>query len=815
MIDWRHARWQMMAGVAMAATVAGCRKPAPEPLPILGTVPAFVLEDQTQQPIDLGDLRGSVWVASLFSTTCTGPCATESERMAGLATALASDAALRTVKLVSFSVDATDGDDALRQYARVHGVDPARWMLLTGTADATQRVLRDGFHLPPDSRSFVVVDRQGRVRGTYDALADEWQAKLHAALENVSGEAATDVFAPRGVQDPWWLAARAKAQIASASSLTVPHDFHFTDRLGTSGITFRHQASTDVGRFYTANHYDHGTGVAAADVDGDGLIDLYFANQAGPGALFRNLGHGRFEDITERAGVRIGGRACTGVAFADIDNDGDPDLYVSCVRAGNVLFQNDGHGVFSDITASSGVGGFGAHSSGVVFFDYDNDGLLDLFVTNVGKYTRDDKRADGLYASQRDAFAGHLHPDRSETSLLYHNLGHGRFENATMTSGLVHAAWSGEATAFDADADGRPDLYVLSMQGHDEFWRNAGGGHFERRSRQVFPATPWGAMGAQVLDWNGDGRFDLYVTDMHTDMSSDLKPEEETRKHDPKTFFPPDFLGTDQRHVLGNALFTNHGGLAFVEESDKAGAETGWPWGPSVGDLNADGWPDIFVAAGMNYPFRYRGSDVLLNQGGTRFAPAEYILGVEPRRRLVVPWMVLDCDGADVMQDICTGENEPLLAEDTRTPDQRGKGAPRHGQITVWAARASRSAVLLDLDDDGDLDIVTSNYGDVPQVLMSDLSQRGPVHFLKVKLVGRRSNRDGIGAVVTVQANGRSQALVNDGKTGYLAQGVVPLYVGLGAADHADAITIKWPSGGVQTVRGPHKSGSLVAIREP
>ena len=177
--------------------------------------------------------------------------------------------------------------------------------------------------------------------------------------------------------------------------------------------------------------------------------------------------------------------------------------------------------------------------------------------------------------------------------------------------------------------------------------------------------------------------------------------------------------------------------------------------------------------------------------------------------------MELDCDDADVKQDICLGETAPLLAEDTRTPEQRGKGEPRHGRVTAWAARASRSAVLFDLDDDGDLDIVTSNYGDVPQVLISDLSQRGTVRFLKVKLVGRRSNRDGIGAVVTVQAGGRTQALVNDGKTGYLAQGVMPLYVGLGTASQADAVTVKWPSGKVQTVRGPHPSGAVIVVREP
>jgi cytochrome oxidase Cu insertion factor (SCO1/SenC/PrrC family) len=800
---------------AIAASLIACRR-TPDPLPIVSELPPFILEDQTQQPVELGDLRGHVWVATLFSTTCAGPCATVAERMTTLAKAVASTPALSTVKLVSLSVDpGTDTADALRRYARERGIDPARWLLLTGTPEAVQQMMRVGLHVPPDSRAFVVVDRQGRVRGMYDGLATDWQAPLRAALDNVNAEADTDVFVPHGVREPAWLAARAQGQMASASTITAPHDFRFTDRLGTSGLAFHHQASTDVGRFYTANHYDHGTGVAAADVDGDGLLDLYFANQAGGGKLFRNLGHGRFEDMTDRSGVRVSGRACTGVAFADIDNDGDADLYVSCVRAGNLLFQNDGHGRFTDITATAGVGGFGTHSSGVVFFDYDNDGLLDLFVSNVGRYTREDKRADGLYASMRDAFAGHLHADRSETSLLYHNLGRGRFENVTTTSGLTHTAWSGEATAFDADGDGRPDLYVLSMQGHDEFWRNLGGGHFEKRSRQVFPATPWGAMGAQVFDWNGDGRLDLYVTDMHTDMSSPLEPGDERKKHDPKTFFPPDFLGTDGKHVLGNALFTNQGPLTFAEESDQAGAETGWPWGPSVADLNADGWPDVFVAAGMNYPFRYRGNDVLLNEGGKKFAPAEYILGVEPRRRLVVPWMQLDCDGADVMQDICTGETEPLLADDTRTAEQRGKGGQRHGHITAWAARATRSAVIVDIDGDGDLDIVTSNYGDVPQLLVSDLAQRAPVHYLQLKLVGRRSNRDGIGAVVTVQAGGRAQTLVNDGKTGYLAQSVVPLYVGLGPATQADVISVKWPGGATQTVRGPHPSGRPVVVREP
>ena len=510
----------------------------------------------------------------------------------------------------------------------------------------------------------------------------------------------------------------------------------------------------------------------------------------------------------------MGDRASVGAAFADIDNDGDPDLFVTSVRDGNLLFLNDGHGRFTNITAKAGVAGSGQHSSGAVFIDYDGDGLLDLFVTSVGRYTKDQRWPDGLWKSVGDAFAGHLHPDRYETSTLYRNLGNGRFEDATAASGLMQRAWSGEATAFDYDADGRPDLYVPAMQGHDTLWRNVGGGHFQDTGRQIFPATPWGAMGVTALDWNGDGRLDLFVTDMHTDMSGDLSPSDDRKKHDPKTMFPPRFLGTDGNHVLGNALFTSQKDGRFTEESDVANVETGWPWGPSAGDLNADGWPDLFITAGMNFPFRYRGSDVLLNERGKRFANAEFLLGIEPRTRRAQPWFVLDCDGADAKHEICQGETGPVLSDDRRSPQERGKTAARHGKVTVWAARASRSAALVDLDDDGDLDIVTNNYGDRPQIFISDLAQRGAVHALQVRLIGSRSNRDGIGAVVTVTAAGRSQMQVNDGKSGYLAQSVMPLYFGLGAATQADLIVVKWPSGKVQTVRAALRAGSTVVVRE-
>lgn len=819
-----------VAGVGVAVfrhrAAPGARASSAAPR-VLASLPEFVLEDEHGASVDLYDLHGTVWVADFIFTRCAGTCPTITRHMAEIGNEIATTRQLKDVKLVSFSVDPDfDRPDVLLEYARTNGANPAHWTFLTGTRDAVRGLVRNGFKLPVGdqddpkmpifhSENFVLVDREGGIRGAYDALSGQGRSDLHAALAKLVAEPPpTDVVVPSDAADAKWFADRRSAEVAAAASMAASHAFQFTDRIGASGITFHHGNSTDVGRNYRATHYDHGTAVAVADVDGDGLPDLYFVNQLGRNSLYRNLGGGRFEDITERAGVGVGDRACVGAAFADIDNDGDPDLFVTSVRDGNILFRNDGHGRFTDITADAGVAGNNGHDSGAVFFDYDGDGLLDLFVTSVGRYTKDPRRPDGLWTSVGDAFAGHLHPDRFESSILYHNLGGARFEDVTVPSGLVHRAWSGEATAFDYDADGRPDIYVPSMQGHDEVWHNRGGGRFENRSRQVFPATPWGAMGVKVLDWNGDGRLDLFVTDMHTDMSTDLRPEEDRRKHDPKTMFPPRFLATDGNHVLGNALFTGRGNGTFTDESDSANVETGWPWGPSAGDLNADGWPDLFVGGGMNFPFRYRGSDVLLNESGKRFANAEFVLGVEPRMRRVRPWFALDCDGPDMNHDICQGEAAPVLDDDVRNAKERGKGAARHGRVTVWAARASRSAAIVDLDGDGDLDIVTNNYGDIPQVFISDLAQRAPVHFLNVRLTGRRSNRDGIGAVVTVKTEGRTQLQVNDGKSGYLAQSVMPLYFGLGVATQADSVTVKWPTGREQTVRGPIGSGSTIVVRE-
>jgi len=593
------------------------------------------------------------------------------------------------------------------------------------------------------------------------------------------------------------LAARKQQQLKTVDQFKVFYQFQFEDRLGQSGITFVNQAVDDAKRNYQPAHYDHGTGIAVADVDGDGLYDIYFVSQTGGNELWKNLGGGKFKNITAEAGVGVPGRISISAAFADIDNDGDPDLFVTTVRGGNLLFENDGHGHFRDITREAGIDG-SLHSSGAFFFDYDHDGLLDLFVCNIGKYTSDQKGAQGQYTALSDAFFGHMFPERYEFPVLYKNLGHNRFKDVTAEAGLRPVGWSGDATFTDLNGDGWPQVYVLNMQGANHFFENHGGKFSEQTSR-YFPKTPWGAMGIKFFDYDNDGRMDLFVTDMHSDMWSDAAPEDEKKKA-PKPLSESVLMGPTSSFVFGNALYHNLGAGKFEEVSDRMGVENYWPWGPSVGDLNADGWDDIFIASGMNFPYRYGINSLLLNNRGQMFLNAEFLLGVEPRKggQTHTPWFDLDCstlppNAERHFQEPCKGQT---------------------GKITVMSALASRSAAIFDLDNDGDLDIVTNDFNSAPMVLVSNLSERQRIHWLKVKLIGTVSNRDGLGATVRVTSGGRTLTKYNDGKSGYLSQSSLPLYFGLGDAQKVDRVEVDWPLGRKQVVTQGLRVNDLLRITE-
>jgi len=589
---------------------------------------------------------------------------------------------------------------------------------------------------------------------------------------------------------------RVKLEAEALTGADVDFDFRFTDRRPTSGITFRNYVVDDIKRDLKPVHYDHGNGVAAADVDGDGHTDLYFTTQLGRNELWRNVGDGTFEDITSTSGLTLADRISVAASFADYDNDGDPDVFVTTARMGNSLFNNDGHGVFTDVTSDAGLeltAHSSGHSSGAVFFDYDLDGALDLFVTNVGRYTIDAQGEGGYYIGLLDAFSGHLYPEREETSRLYRNAGDGTFQDVTEEVGLDDRGWSGDATPVDFNGDRYPDLYVLDMQGHDEYWVNQGGNRFVASAAEVFPETPWGSMGVKAFDHDNDGDFDLMLTDMHSDMSQEVGFERENLKSEMR--WQESLLRSGGRSVFGNAFFQNRGDGTFAEVSDEIGTENYWPWGITVADFNADGFQDVFVAASMSYPYRYMPNLMLLNEGGRRFVDAVFALGVEPRsdEATYLDWFDLDCGGPDSAHSICSEHDE---------------------KITVRGTLGTRSAVALDIEGDGDLDLVTQEFGHYPQVLTSDLSERREIQSLPVRLIGAQSNRDGLGAVVTVVTESGRYTMMHDGKSGYLSQSSQPLYFGLGNATTVREVQVSWPSGAAQTVREGIELNRTLVVRE-
>jgi hypothetical protein len=334
------------------------------------------------------------------------------------------------------------------------------------------------------------------------------------------------------------------------------------------------------------------------------------------------------------------------------------------------------------------------------------------------------------------------------------------------------------------------------MQGDDRYYENQGGKKFVEKTEAHFPKSPWGAMGIKFFDYDNDGKPDLLITDMHSDMSEEIGPEREKLKS--RMQWTDEFLQGGANNIFGNALWHNLGSGKFEEVSDRMGVENYWPWGPSVGDLNADGWDDIFIASSMNFPFRYGINSLLLNDRGEKFKDSEFILGIEPRRggRTHTPWFDLDCAAATEQQkkQFCKG---------------------RTGKITVMAPLGSRSAVIFDLDGDGDLDIVTNDFNSAPQVLVSDLAQKRKIHWLKVQLVGTVSNRDGLGATVRVKAGGKVYTKWNDGKSGYLSQSALPLYFGLRDAESVEAVEVDWPSGKKQAVTTGVRANSTFRVTEP
>jgi hypothetical protein len=533
------------------------------------------------------------------------------------------------------------------------------------------------------------------------------------------------------------LAGLAGCRSGGLAESPAPPRVRFTRITAAAGIRFRHEDGSS-GRLYFPELM--GAGCALADFTGDGRPDIYLVNGArlpgaAPGppfraAFYRNNGDGTFTDVTAAAGLaneRYGIGCCAG----DYDNDGRLDLYVTNVGR-NRLYHNNGDGTFTDVAASAGVGA-GGFSSSAAFGDYDNDGNLDLFVCRYVVWTPETDRrchvrdGDRLVRSQCLPI---VYP--AARSILYHNNGDGTFTDVTAAAGIA-AVPPGRALGVvwtDFDADGNQDLYVTNDMSDNFLFVNQGNGRFkeEGRRRGVAAAAdgrPQASMGAAVVDFDGDGRLDLACTN-----------------------FVHEYL----------ALYRNLGNGTFEDVSARSGLlQVTAPYvgfGLGFPDLDLDGWPDLFVVNGH----------VSAAEG--------------PRMREAL--------------------SEPALC---LLNDRRGGFVPvAQPGPDVTAPRVRRGAAFADVDGDGDVDVLVSNWRDEPDLLRNDYRPGKDVrHWMAFRLEGVHCNRSAIGARVELRSGDRTQVQEVRSGGSYASQSDLALHFGLGEARAAAEVRVRWPGGAVET----------------
>ncbi len=572
----------------------------------------------------------------------------------------------------------------------------------------------------------------------------------------------------------------------------------FVDIARKAGLDFRMTFLTDEqGRNFKINLYDHGCGVAVGDYDGDGQDDLYFLNQLGANALFRNRGDGTFEDVTAKMGVGLADRISVAATFADYDNDGDQDLYVTSTRGGSVMFRNENNQALKDVTEEVGLQLIG-HSQTAAFFDYNKDSLLDLLVVQSAEWTTETfDPISKYYAGKGRPFNGrekastgfdNVTQSTKEQNHLYRNNGDGTFSDVTEGAGLQGLGWSSDVAVFDYDQDGWQDVFVACMFGRAQLYHNRQDGTFEDVTLDVLGRTPWGGMGVKVFDHNNDGILDILVVDMHSDMWMGMDHEQKSQTvatasekvKFPSVFgpVPKDKMETDafkesvrQKEdeigfkdvdvFYGNAFYQGLGGGKFKEASKACNLETFWPWGVAVADYDNDGYEDAFITAGMGYPFYYWKNSLMMNDRQGSFRDLANELGIEPP------------PGGEFLTETIHG---------------------------IRCVRSSRCAVTGDFDGDGRVDIVVNNFNDAPYYFRNQLPRNNYIEF---RLKGTRSNRDAVGAVLKIQWGDKVMLRQVQAAGGYLSHSSKTVHFGLGEQREVEQVEITWPSGARQVLERP------------
>jgi hypothetical protein len=543
----------------------------------------------------------------------------------------------------------------------------------------------------------------------------------------------------------WWLVLSGWWLVSSGEEPESKRP-HFTDIASKSNFAYR----TD--NNFTGRKYFPQTmcgGVAAFDFDNDGRMDLFFTNGAklpelektDPrfyNCLLHNRGDGTFEDVTARAGLLGKDLGFSfGVAAGDYDNDGFEDLFV-CNAGPNVLYHNNGDGTFTDVTARSGITKpKDVLSVAAAWFDYDNDGKLDLIVSNYTVWT---PRTDKICAANGREYYCHPSVYTPVAHRLYHNLGNGRFEDVTESSGFGKELGKGMGVAIaDFNGDGYMDVFVANDTMRNFLFINQKDGTFKES------AFEWGvaydesgkagsSMGADAKDYNNDGWPDLFY--------NNLKGE---------------IWGLYRN--MGGKFFDYASGVSRV--SRLSARSSGWSNG--FVDYNNDGWKDLYSSNGD-----------IDNMGDTS------------RQR---DTMFENVDGKE-FRDV-----SGLLGAD------------------FGHAGFQRGSAFVDLNNDGFEDLVVTSLDQKPRILLNSADNGN--HWLLVNTIGRRSNRDGVGAALKLTtASGRT--LYNHVTTsdGFMSSSDKRVHFGLGAERAIASLEIRWPSGAVQTLKKV-RADQILTIKEP
>lgn len=546
-----------------------------------------------------------------------------------------------------------------------------------------------------------------------------------------------------------------------------------------SGIDFANTIQeTDSLHYFNFPYIYAGGGVGIADFDRDGLPDIFFSGNSVSARLYRNRGDFRFEDITQTTGVETNSWT-TGVAIADVNQDGWPDIYLSVGGYGetsqlkNRLFINQGDMTFTESAAAYGIADEG-HATQSAFFDYDGDGDLDLYVMN--------------YANESYAIINNLHTYTDGTGLstdrLYQNtgtdsLGHPYFKNVSREAGILIEGYGLGLAIADLNQDGWPDIYVANdFITSDLLYINQQDGTFANRLQVATQQSSQNGMGVDIADFNNDGLADIVVMDMlpesnHRQKMMTANVSYEFFRNTLRKGFAPQFIRNTlqvNRGVRpdGNPAFSEVGRMAGIHQTD-------WSWAPLFADFDNDGLLDLYITNGLrrdvtDHDFQEYHVQIPMVEQGTG--------------QLSIPKVL-----AQLFQlDSVYLPNYLFL--------NRG-GIHFEDQTQAWGmkqASMSNGAAYADFDGDGDLDLVVSNIN-APAFLYRNESARDN-HFLKISLEGPAPNRDGTGAKIIARLpGGRVLFRENYPIRGYMSSVEPGIHMGLGTDSLVEELEIIWPDG--------------------